>query len=61
MRPTANDLFRAKYGRDLPNTDPRSPHYDYKAKLAARRKASKNFERYIEACKKLYPFGSQST
>lgn len=58
---TANDLFREKFGRDLPPEDPRSPHYDYKAKLAARRKAMKNHSRYIEENKRRYPGGSLST
>jgi hypothetical protein len=33
---------------------------DYKAKLAMRRKAMKNYWRYIEECKRRYPGGSLS-
>lgn len=61
MRKSANDLFREKFGRDLPATDMRSPNYDYKAKLAERRAAAPRMRRYLKAVKKLYPGGSLST
>lgn len=57
---TANDLFKAKFGRDLPNTDPRSPNYDYRAKLAARREAMKNYSKYLTECERRYTGGSLS-
>jgi len=57
---TANDRFREKFARDLPSTDMRSPNYDYKAKLAERRKAMENHHKYIEECKRRYPGGSLS-
>ena len=58
---TPNELFREKFGRDLPAWDERSPNYDYKAKLAMRRKAMKNHHRYLEESKRRYPGGSLST
>ena len=59
-RKTANELFREKFGRDLPNTDPRSPSYDYKAKLAARQEAMKNCGAYLAECERRYRGGSLS-
>jgi hypothetical protein len=38
----------------------KSVYPDYKAKLAARRKAMKNYSKYLAHCKKFYPGGSLS-
>lgn len=46
--------------RELPVTDMRSPNYDYKAKLAARQEAMKNYHLYLAECERRYPGGSLS-
>jgi hypothetical protein len=38
----------------------RSPHYNYKAKLALRAFAYQNYADYLEECKRRYPGGSLS-
>ncbi len=58
---TANESFRAKFGRDLPAWDMRSPNYDYRVKLAMEREARKDHWKYIEECKRRYPGGSLTT
>jgi len=45
----------------LRDTDMRSPTYSYKAKLALRSFSYKDYSRYLEEVKRLYPGGSLST
>ena len=53
---------RAVVGDMVSQRNPKKPvrPLDYKAKLAMRRKAMKNYWRYIEECKRRYPGGSLS-